>query len=74
MWITSVSLLTLFLSGIQDSVRSQISATGNDGNWGGHIGVADSSPYNTYQMEGHVDELKYYYRVLNPAGKITRDC
>ena len=64
----------LFLSGIQDSVRNQVSTTGNDGNWGGHIGVLDKSPYNTYQMEGLVDEFKYYYRVLNPVGKITTAC
>ena len=60
----------LFISGILDSVRSQLSTTGSDGNWGGHIGVLDNSPYNTYQLEGHVDEFKYYYRVLNPTGEV----
>ena len=48
---------------------SQGSATDNDGNWEGHIGVKDSGTFDEAPLHGHVDEFKYYYRVLNPAGK-----
>ena len=47
----------------------EVSITTNVVNWNGHIGVADSSPYNNFRMDGHVDEFKYFYRVLNSAGK-----
>ena len=72
---------SFFLSGVQDGVLEEVPITTNVDNWNGHIGVADSSPYtghigvadsspyNNYRMEGHVDEFKYFYRVLNSAGK-----
>ena len=63
----------MFFPGVKDGVLSQDSATDSDGDGEGHIGVKDYLPFDEFPMEGHVDEFKYYYRVLNPTGKITED-
>ena len=47
----------------------EVPITTNVINWDGHIGIADSSPCNNFRMDGHVDEFKYFYRVLNSADK-----
>ena len=60
---------SFFLSGVQDGVLEEVAITTNVVNWNGHIGVADSSPYNNFRMDGHVDEFQYFYGVLNSAGK-----
>ena len=71
--VLSFSYATIFVSllspGIQEGSRHQASTTTNGGNWGGHIGVRDDGSFDQLPMEGHVDEFKYYYRVLNPTGK-----
>ena len=40
----------------------------NEVDWRAHIGVRDSTPYNTDPVIGTVDEFKYYYRILNTMG------
>ena len=37
--------------------------------WNAHIGVKDLQPYNTIPLNGYVDEFKYFYRILNSAGR-----
>ena len=33
--------------------------------------VKDARSYNEYIVNGHIDEFKYYYRVLTDTGKYT---
>ena len=35
------------------------------------LGVKDVRSYNEFVMNGHMDEFKYYYRVLTDTGKYT---
>ena len=35
------------------------------------LGVKDARSYNEYIVNGHIDEFKYYYRVLIDTGKYT---
>ena len=34
------------------------------------LGLGDFGSFNVEYVDGHVDELRYHYRVLNPTGKI----
>ena len=35
------------------------------------LGVKDARSYNEFIVNGHMDEFKYYYRVLTDTGKYT---
>ena len=41
----------------------------NEVDYDASLGVKDSTPYNANIMNGHIDEFKYFYRVLSDAGK-----
>ena len=40
----------------------------NEVDYDASLGVKDSTPYNENIVNGHIDEFKYYYRVLSDAG------
>ena len=42
----------------------------NEVDYDASLGVKDSTPYNANIVNGHIDEFKYYYRVLSDAGKM----
>ena len=43
----------------------------NEVDYDASLGVKDSTPYNANIVTGHIDEFKYYYRVLSDVGKTS---
>ena len=39
----------------------------NQRDWGAMLGIRDSNPQE-WEISGHIDEFKYFYRVLSTTG------
>ena len=50
--------------------RLDINSDINEVDWRAHTGVKDGGSYSSYPTHGTVDESKYYYRLLNPTGRL----
>ena len=46
---------------------AQINKAANQRNWGAMLGIRDSNPQE-WKISGHIDEFKYFYRVLSTTG------
>ena len=46
---------------------AQTNLAANQRNWGAMLGIRDSNPQE-WEINGHIDEFKYFYRVLSATG------
>ena len=46
---------------------AQTNLAANQRNWGAMLGIRDSNPQE-FAINGHIDEFKYFYRVLSTTG------
>ena len=52
---------------VESNSNSQIDEVDYDAS----LGVKDARSYNEFIVNGHMDEFKYFYRVLTDTGKYT---
>ena len=50
---------------VEFTTNSQVDETDYDAS----LGVKDARSYNEFVVNGHMDEFKYYYRVLSDTGE-----
>ena len=50
---------------VEFNTNSQVDETDYDAS----LGVKDARSYNEFIVNGHMDEFKYYYRVLSDTGE-----
>ena len=49
---------------------AQINKAANQRDWGAMLGIRDSNPQE-WEINGHIDEFKYFYRVLSTTGQFV---
>ena len=65
--------ISIYMNGILEEGTDEADVSIDHGvmqvDWNAHIGVRDSKPYNSFPLNGYVDEFKYHYRIMNHAGQ-----
>ena len=46
---------------------AQINKAANQRDWGAMLGIRDSNPQE-WEINGHIDEFKYFYKLLSTTG------